>query len=59
MSKEFNCKGKRLASYLVNSGFNLLRTERPNGSKVFVFEFNDAIERKIAEWESNKKRWLF
>ena len=59
MSKEFNCKGKQLANYLVNEGSKLLRTERSDGSVVFVFEYDDSIDKIIGEWETNKKKWLF
>lgn len=59
MSKEFNCKGKQLANYLVKEGSKLLRTERSDGSVVFVFEYDDYIDKIIGEWETNKKKWLF
>lgn len=59
MSKEFNCKGKQLANYFVKRGSKLLRTERSDGSVVFIFEYDDSIDKIISEWEANKKKWLF
>ena len=59
MDKEFICKGKQLANYLVKNGHSLLRTERSNGSVVFVFKLDDSIDDSVSKWEANKKRWLF
>ena len=59
MNNEFNCKGKQLADYLVKNGFELLRIDNVEGSKVFVFEQNDSINDVIDKWEANKKKWLF
>lgn len=59
MSKEFNCKGRQLANYLVEKGSKLLRTEYSDESVVFVFEYDDSIDKIISEWEANKKKWLF
>lgn len=59
MNCEFTCKGKKLADYLVGHGAALLRTERNNGTTLFVFENNGAIDELINKWESDKKKWLF
>lgn len=59
MAKEFYCRGKLLADYLVGKGAKLIRTESDEGNIVFIFEKSDSVDAIIDEWESNKKKWMF
>lgn len=57
--KEFSCKGNRLADYLMANGSRLLRVDCVKGVSIFVFEYDDSIDRNIDEWESFQKRAFF
>ena len=59
MSKEFNCKGKRLADYLVKHGSKLIRNGHIQGINVYVFEYDESIDKNIERFEMAKKRCLF
>lgn len=59
MKKEFNCKGRQLANYLIKNGSTLLRTENKGGAVIHVFEYDDTIDRNIEQYEINKNRCLF
>jgi len=59
MKKEFYCKGKQLADYLVKHGSVLLRTENKNGAVVHIFEYDDSIDGNIEQYELDKRKWLF
>lgn len=60
MEKEFRCKGKRLANYLMEYGSKLIRCERDeNGDMVFVFENDRTIDCGLNHWEVMKKRSMF
>lgn len=59
MKKEFYCKGNQLANYLIKNGSVLLRTENKKGSVVYVFEYDESIDRNIDQYETDKRKWLF
>ena len=59
MKKEFCCKGKQLANYLIRRGSKLLRIENECGVDVHVFEYDDSIDKNIEQYELDKKKWLF
>lgn len=59
MTREFHCKGKRLADYLVKNGSKLIKVEFVKGRKSYVFEYDDSIDKNIEKWENAKKRCLF
>lgn len=59
MNDVFYCKSKRLADYLVKNGSKLVNSEFQKGKKVFVFVKDESIDKGLALWEANKKRWLF
>ena len=59
MKKEFCCKGKQLADYLVKHGSKLLRIENKNGVDVHIFEYDESIDKNINQYEVDKKKWLF
>lgn len=53
--KEFNCKGKQLADYLVKHGSKLLRVE--NGA--FIFEHDSSIDANLKQWEIDYGLYMF
>ena len=53
---EFSCKGKRLADYLVNRNVKLIRIEKGN---IYIFEKDDSIYDKLADYENNTKKCMF
>lgn len=59
MSKEFKCKGKRLSDFLIGHGSKLIKKEIVNGSTVYVFEYDNTIDKNIEQFESLKQRCLF
>lgn len=59
MKKEFCCKGKQLANYLIKRGSKLLRIENKNGVDVHIFEYDESIDKNIEQYELDKKKWLF
>lgn len=59
MAKEFYCKGKRLASYLIKNGSKLIKEEFIKGSKNYIFEYDESIDKNLEQWEIVKKRCLF
>lgn len=59
MNKEFQCKGKRLANYLIECGSTLIRCEIDNGEVVYVFKNDGAIDERLDHWEVMKKRTMF
>lgn len=59
MDKEFRCKGRRLAYYLVQHGSTFVRYERENGDIVFIFKHDDTIDENIDRWEFMSNRCLF
>lgn len=59
MTKEFRCTGKRLSDYFIKSGSKLLRTEFIKGRKIYIFEYDDSIDKNLDQWEIVNKRSLF
>lgn len=59
MGKEFYCKGRQLASYLIKHGSKLLRTENKSGYAIHIFEYDGSIDENIKQYELDKKKWLF
>lgn len=59
MKTEFACKGKRLYEYLINNGSKMIRKDIVEGSPVYVFEYDESIEKNINQFEALKKRCLF
>ena len=59
MVKEFCCKGKRLANYLIENGSKLIKEEFIKGSKSYIFEYDESIDKNLEQWEIAKKRCLF
>jgi hypothetical protein len=53
---EFSCKGKRLADYLINHGAKLIRIEKGN---IYIFEKDDSIYDKLANYEKDTKKCMF
>ena len=56
MMKEFCCKGKQLAAYLIKHGSKLLRID--NGNR-YIFESDETIIKNLEQWEIDKKKYLF
>lgn len=59
MNKEFYCKSKQISSYLIKNGSRLIRTEKDKGLIVFVFDYDDSIDKNLKQLESEKNRYLF
>ena len=60
MEREFRCKGKRLADYLIEYGSKLIRCERDeNGDVVFIFENDRTIDYNLNHWAVMSKRCMF
>lgn len=59
MGKEFYCKGRQLAAYLIKHGSKLLRTENKCGYTVHIFEHDETIDENVERYELDKKKWLF
>lgn len=59
MNDVFYCKSKRLADYLAKNGCKLIQSEFQKGRKVWVFTNDDSIEKGLALYEANKKKWMF
>lgn len=59
MAKEFNCKGKLLADYLIQRGSKLIKINYSNGIPVFVFEYDESIDKNIIQWETDRDKCWF
>lgn len=59
MKKEFYCKGKPLADYLSKHGSNLIDVKNDKGVVVYVFEYDNTIDKNLDQWEFDRKKWLF
>lgn len=59
MKNVFYCKGKRLADYLKKNGAILVDTEFSKGRRVFIFQHDESVDKALAMWEADKKKWLF
>lgn len=59
MVKEFCCKGRQLADYLIKNGSKLIKEEFIKGSKSYIFEYDESIDKNLEQWGIAKKRCLF
>lgn len=57
--KEFLCKSRLMSDYLINNGSILIRIQKECGSPVFVFEYDDTIDKNINSFEENRRKCLF
>lgn len=59
--KLFVCKGKRQANYFLEQGCHLIRIDCDQQSKgflVFIFEWNDLLDKSIQSWKKDKNIYL-
>lgn len=59
MKKEFYCKGKPLADYLLKHGSKLVDVRNDSGIAVYIFEYDHTIDENLDRWELDRKKWLF
>ncbi len=62
MSKEFCCKGKRLANYLLEHKCELLRIDcdqKAKGFLVFIFVKDDNLLNCLDSWKVDRLTYLF
>lgn len=55
------CKGKRQANYFLDCGCRLIRIDcdqQSRGFLVFIFEWNDALNKAIELWKKDKQKYL-
>lgn len=55
----FYCKSKRLYDYLVKHGSKFVKSDKLNGTFVYVFENDESININLDLWESDIKKCLF
>lgn len=53
--KEFNCKSKQIADYLIKHGSKLLRVD--NG--IFIFKYDGSIDNNLEQWKIDYKKCMF
>ena len=61
-TKEFCCKGKRLANYLLDHDCKLIRIDcdqKAKGFLVFIFEKGNNLNNALQSWKTDKKSYLF
>ena len=61
-TREFCCKGKRLANYLLEHDCKLLRIDcdqKAKGFLVFIFEMSDNLYIALESWKTDKESYLF
>ena len=57
----FVCKGKRLANYLIEHGYPVVKIKKKKKSKgflVFIFEKNDLLDKNLQSWTKDKDTYL-
>lgn len=60
MDKElFYCKSKRIADYLTKHGSRLVKTEKRDGSMIYVFEKDDSVFENLDNLDIDMRRCLF
>lgn len=59
MDKEFVCKGRNLAEYLIKHGSHLIETTMVGGVYAYVFEKDESIDKNIKEFEKTRNMCLF
>ena len=58
--KLYVCKGKRQANYFLENGCSMIRIDCDQQSKgflVFIFEWNDALDRAMKLWRVDKNTY--
>lgn len=58
MDNVYYCKSKRIADYLIDNGSKLMSIEYEDGF-VFVFKYDESIDKNLEQWEVDRKRCLF
>lgn len=59
--KLYVCRGKRQANYFLECGCRLIRIDCDQQSKgflVFIFEWNNMLDRAIQLWSADKDTYL-
>lgn len=59
MNDIFYCKGSKLADYLIKNGSEFIESIFENGKIVYVFKYDESIDKNIEKWELDKRKWLF